>query len=755
MKKIALFFFLFISYSHAELIKEINISGISSLSRGTILSYLPIEVGDDFNENISNLSLQNLFNTGLITDASISFKNGYLEVSIKESPVISFFEVKGFKNDRVLNEDNLATTLKDSKLSSGNIFKKSTYEAFIRKLKEQYKNSGHYNANIVTNEVIDSENRIGIEINIDEGSVAKIQSFNIEGAKYFEEENLIDKFNIGEPDFFLINFFTEKDYFSQIELDAGIQKIKSLYISSGFLDFEISENTVLSEDKSKVTVLIKIIEGKRYSINKINFSGDYLNVPLRQISSLLNINEGDIFEQKKLIKGLESISDFFGNQGFAFAKVNADTREDKERHNIDIDINIDIQNRIYLNRIIITGNTRTQDDVVRREIKLLEGQHYSKEDLNKSIENIKRLGFFKDVQMKTIRVSDSIDRVNIFIEVDENKTGEFSIGLSQSSTTGAAFNVGIKENNFLGTGNTLDAKLVNSEAVEEISFFYSNPNFNLDRHSLGYGAFSRKTDSKFVDLSSYTLNEVGLTANYGIPMSEYAKFSNGFRLANIDLQCGYIYSVNENTQCSQGKKTSFSLLSSISENSLNDSTFPTDGVRNSIKADISMPFSDFSYLKFDLSHSSYYPTNESLTFKLNTELGYIDSYSSEDTPFYKRYFGGGSNSIRGFNLNSLGPRYSDNSNKGGEISFLTNGTLISPLSFIENSDNMRVGAFIDFGSISESVSDFSFGDMRASTGVAFSWLTPIGPIGAHWAKPLVYKSADNLETFSFNLGTSF
>jgi len=757
VKRFLFFLLLFVSISSsAEVIKDINITGISSLSRGTILSYLPIEVGDEFTDEISNNALQILFSSELIDDASILFKDGSLNINIKESPTISYFEVKGFKNDRVLNEDKLLETLKDLKLTSGSIFRKRVLQTFLKKLEQQYEISGHYNAKIQSNIKIDNENRIDIAIDIIEGEVARINSFKIIGANFFDEDTLLDKFNIGEPDFFLVNFWTEKDYFSKLELDAGIEKIKSLYISSGFIDFEILEPDIqLSDDKTEISVLLSLNEGQRYTIKNINFTGDFLEIPTKQLSKTLDVHSGEIFEQKKLIKGLERINDFYGDQGFAFAKIDAKTQNNKVTHEIDININIDIRNRIYLNRIIITGNTRTQDDVIRREIKLLEGQQYSRKDLEKSIENIKRLAYFKNVDMKTSKTPGSIDKIDIFISVDENKTGELSLGLSQSSTTGAAFNFGIKERNFLGTGNTLNAQFVNSEAVEEMSFFFSNPDFNGQKHTLSYGAFSRKTDSKYVDISSYTLNETGLNASYGIPMNEYSSFSNGFKLSNVDLQCGAIYATNETNQCGVEKKTKFSLKSSISENSLNDSIYPTDGLKNRLSIDLDMPLSDFSVYKIDLSHSSYYPLSSGLTFKFNTNIGYIDTYDDSETPFYERYFGGGSNSIRGFGLNSLGPRYSDNSNKGGEISFLSSSTLISPLSFIEDSDNMRVGAFIDLGSITESVDKFNFSDLRASTGVAFSWYTPVGPLGVHWSKPLISKSGDNLESFAFNLGSSF
>ena len=741
----------------SEEIKKIEINGLSSLSKGTVLSYLPVEIGDDFNDLISDISLQKLYETGLFEDIKISQTNGIVNIVIYESPVIKYFDVKGFKNDRVLNEDVLKSTLSDIKLSSGNLFRKNIFEKFINQLKDEYKASGHYKADIKVKVDKDLQNRIGIEVNIDEGEVARIRSFRLKGNEKFDNDFLLNFFTIGEPDIFFINFFTEKDFFSQFEFDAGLQKIKSHYIASGFLEFEILNSSVqISENKEEINLLVEIHEGPQYKIRDINFKGDFLNVSEEQIMQLLGISSGQIFKNKDLVSGLQEINNYFGDQGFAFSKINANTNENKDLKEVNITIDINVNDRIYINRIIITGNTRTQDDVIRREINLFEGQQYSKSELDKSISNIKRLAFFKNVDMKSSRLADDADKVDIFIEVDENKTGELSIGLSQSNTTGAAFTFGIKERNFLGTGNVLNAGLVNSEAVEEVSFFFSNPDFLGKSHTLSYGVTSRKVDSKYIDLNSYTLNTLGVNASYGIPISEYAKFNNGFNIETLDLECGPIYLFYENSQCSDNSsKLNFSLISSVNENSLNDSMFPTSGKKNNVRLELGLPLTDFLYYKFDIDHSSYYPVGDNLTLKLGSKLGFIDTYNDKETPFYRKYFGGGSTSIRGFDLNSLGPKYSNGSVKGGEVSLLGTSSIISPLSFIDNSNNMRVGAFVDIGSITESVDQFDTSDIRASTGIAFSWYTPIGPIGVNYSKPIISKSSDNIENFSFTLGASF
>jgi len=749
--------FLWANISIAEKISEISISGNTTVSRGTVLSYLPVEIGDEYSENLSNLTISSLYQTGYFSDIEVSFENKILKLNLKENPTIKYFEVKGYKNDKVLNEKKLELAILDAKLSAGNLYNKQLFYDFVNVLKKQYTDSGYLNAKFDYEIDQDSANRIGIEINIDEGEGIKITNFEIKGSKDFEEGELLDLFDIGEPDIFFINFWTEKDQFSNYDYDAGIENLKSFFLAKGYLEFEIlTEDMIYSDDNESVDIRLKIFEGPRYVVNNIVFNGDFLNIPKEKLFELFALKNGDIFNRKEIISGLEKINDFFGNQGFAFVKVDADSKEDKVNKQVNLDISVNVNERVYLNRITISGNTRTQDDVIRREINLLEGQQYSTSELEKSLENIKRLGYFSNVDMKTTKQIDEPDKINLHFTVDENKTGQFSIGLSQSNSTGAAFTLGVQEKNFLGTGNTLNAKLVSSEAVEEISFFFLDPDFNNKKHSLSYGLFSKTIDSKYIDLGAYTINEIGFNGSYGIPVSEYGVFTNGFRYSSLDLQCGSIYSLYEANQCSKGKgQVDLSLTSTVRENSLNDSIYPTNGRYNNVSASFSLPITDINYYKFDFNHKSYYELNDTLTLKLGADVGYIDSYSEKDTPFYKKYFGGGASSIRGFELNSIGPTYSNGTVKGGEVSILGTTSIISPLTFLEDSDMMRIGAFAEMGGIYDSATNLKFDDLKSSVGVAFGWYTPIGPIGVHWAKPITTKNSDRLESFAFTLGSAF
>jgi len=644
-------------------------------------------------------------------------------------------------------------------LSQGKIFNKRQLDKLISQIEGSYISKGYYGIKITKTIEIDDQNRVGIELDIFEGEVARISSMKISGSEVHDEDDLLDLFEIGEADFFPLNYFTEKDHYSKVALDAGVEAMKSLYINSGYLDFKINKiATDLSEDKQNISIDIQVNEGSEYKVGGIKFSGDLLNQSIDDLNDLLTITEGEVFKRKKVIESIQAVTDLFADQGYAFAKVDPITKENTETHIIDLDISISLNKKVYINRITIVGNTRTQDEVIRREIGIAEGGLYSNTELDESIKKIKRLGFFSDVQMEVTKLKEFDDKINLHFSVEETKTGAFTIGLSHSNSSGAAFNMGIKENNFLGMGNTLNATLTSSEAVKEMSFYFSDPYFTEDQHSISYGVFIKNVDGTALEVGGYKINETGFSLGYGIPLTEETRISADLRVSSSDITCGDDMKTYEPTQCASGDSTEVKTNLRWSNNTLDNFNHPTEGKRNSLSFNLTLPIADFRYYKLDASHKSYYPIGNDLTWKVNGSLGLAQGYGGKELPFFKRYYGGGSSSVRGFDFNSLGRTYNDvigGVPKGGELSLLASTSIISPMKFINDSKNMRMSAFIDAGSVEEKASNISLDQIRVSTGVAFSWLTPIGPLGIYAATPLVKKSDDKTKTIEFTLGTSF
>jgi len=346
----------------------------------------------------------------------------------------------------------------------------------------------------------------------------------------------------------------------------------------------------------------------------------------------------------------------------------------------------------------------------------------------------------------------------MFITVLEQKTGEISIGLSHSNSTGGAITAGISQNNILGTGNTLDARLSNSDAVEEMSFYFKNPYINDAGHSLSYGITNRVLNASDLDTSDYNLDEMGFSFGYGIPLSEDSSIFSELLVVSNDLKCGSSLRLyDEVSQCGSNDDLDFTVSLSYNKNTLNDFYFPTDGTRTSLKSSVSLPVADFKYYLLESSVKGYKPVLDNKVFKYSSRFKTGSGYAGDELPFYKRVYEGGSSSVRGFDFNSLGAKYSTtNKPKGGELSWISSIGLGAPASIIGlDNENMRVSAFIDGGIISEKQSDLDFSEFRASSGLAFYWLTPIGPLGVHYAIPLIKKSDDLTTSFSFDLGTSF
>jgi len=664
--------------------------------------------------------------------------------------------LNGFSDGDILNEETVEKILTNFKLTAGQIYDPNKLGSLVNDISNLYAVNGYYQASVMPNTKIDSKNRIGIVIDISEGERALINSMKINGLSFFEEEELLDLFEIGEPDFFILNYFTKKDQFSKLEFDSGIEKIKSKYLNEGFLDVAIAaSNTEYNKKQNNIDIVISIDEGEVYKLKSIVFNEDLSLAEKNHLESFFEIRSNDPFKRNLIVKGVKSVGDFYQNKGYAKARISSKA-DILEGNLVNISILINLFDKTYINRIEISGNNRTQDDVIRRKLMLLEGQAYSKKELDESIKSIKRLGYFSQVDYELKFLNNSPDKADLLISVIESKTGEFSVGLSHSNSTGAAVNAGISQSNILGTGNTLNAKFSNSEAIKETSVYFKDPYFNDFGHSISYGFFSKSLDASNLSTSSYLIDENGLIFGYGVPLTSESDIFAEFKISNIDLTCGANLLIYESNECQSNDDLDTLLSLSYNSNNLNDFYSPTEGSSTSITSLIALPLGDFKYATLGLNKKSYTPINERLTLKLSGRAKFAAAYAGDEVPFHKRFFEGGTSSIRGFDFNSLGSKYPDNEPKGGEFSIVSSAGVSSPIDFlgVDNS-NIKIFGFVDAGTISDKVSDFRVEDLRVSSGFGFNWNTPIGPLGIHLAKPLVKKNGDTLETFSFNLGSKF
>jgi len=749
----------------ANPINKIDFVGLNVISSSSLIELLPVEIGDQHNEQISNKIIEVLFNTGYFSDIKIDFNSDNLSITLIENPVVKYFDVKtgtsswsdwlniepDFLNEKTINE-----YIESNKLSAGNIYTQSKFSDFVSSLKDEYIAGGFYNVQIDSNIDVDMQNRIGIELNVNQGKRASINSITISGASKFSEKELLDLFSIGEADMVLINFFTKKDRYSDLALDQSLELMNNHYLNFGYLDFKIlNVNSTLNDNKDKLSIDIQISEGIQYKLGKVSFEGELGNQTAENLHDLLSIKSGDIFNRQSVVNDIQIITDIYSDQGYAFVDINPITQDFLDT--INVKINISLNKKVYINRITISGNTRTQDEVIRREIGISEGGLYSRSILRNSILKLRRLGYFSDVQISTSKVDGMPDKIDLSFVVEETKTGTLSFSVSHSNNYGVSIGAGIQEKNIFGSGNTLNAELKLSESFNKISFYFQNPNYNNQNHSVSIGAFKSEIKDDDIMHNSYEINTKGLNFGYGIPLTGSTRLNTGIEYAKNDISCGSGFSATgyEPTQCATSSADEIKLSINWSETTLNDYMYPTEGKSNAVGIGFATPLGDYRYFDINANHTSYKPLRNNLTLKLTASLGLAKSYSGKELPFFKRYFGGGSGSVRGFGNKTLGPLYPNNSAKGGELSILGSANIIAPAYFFDNSDNMRMSAFIDTGNIYEKTSNIKLGDLRMSAGVGFAYLSPIGAIGMYWSTPILKKSGDIIENFGFSLGTGF
>jgi len=763
---LTLLFLFFTTQVYSNPINKINFIGLNNTSESTLLALMPFEIGQNFSPYVSNQIIEAFFETGLFENISIVKNVNSLNISLKENPNIKYFEIKlntgsGFSNwlkgEKILfDSEILNEQVADNKLSTGNIFTTRKLEGLILLLKSKYSNSGYFNSEITQNVELDSQNRVGIELNITQGVRASIDSFNISGSKKISEKELLKLFKIGEADMALINYFTNKDDFTDSKLRNGIDLITQTYFDLGYLDFKILDvESSLNENKEKLSINIELSEGIQYKLGDVSFKGELGNINLNDLNSVISMSKGDVFNRNLIIGDIQSLTDLYADQGYAFVEINPITSEFLDSVNISFEISLN--KMTYINRITISGNTRTQDEVIRREIEISEGGLYSRSKIKDSLLNLRRLGYFSDVQISTSEVDGMSDKIDIGFTVEETQTGSVSFSMSHSNNYGISFGAGIKEKNIFGSGNTLNADLKISNSFNKVSVYFMNPNFNDEEHSISLGAFRSEINDDDVAKNSYEIDSTGFTFGYGIPLQNNTRINAGLEYSKNKIKCSTLFagSQYESSQCAAKNNDEFKLKASWNQNTLNNYLYPTEGVNNSVAAGLSLPLGDYRYFNISADHSSYSPVNASTTLKLTGNLNLSKGYSGKDLPFYKRHFGGGSGSVRGFGNKTLGPLYANGKAKGGEISILGSANLITPAFFFDNNEKMRMSAFVDAGNIYEKSSNIKLGDIRMSAGFGFAYLSPIGSIGAFISTPILKKSGDIIESFGFSLGTGF
>jgi len=737
-------------------IQDIKFVGLQRISLGTAFNYLPVKVGETFNNDKAINVISVLYKTGFFEDIQLTREKNNLVINVEERPSIAKVNVFGNKD---LEKDKLDDVFKKIGLVEGRIFNRSLLDQLQYELKQQYLSLGKYGVKIESKITNLERNRVEVTLDIDEGELSKIRKINLIGVHAFSEENLLDKFILTTPTFW--TGITDSGKYSKEELQADLETLKSYYMDRGYVNFDLESAQVsITPDRRDIYITINISEGDVYTIGDVNLAGNLL-VKEEELRSLLKIKKGDVFSRRALVESNNEISKFLGLSGYAFANVNAVPDIDEKNRVVNLTIYVDPGNRVYVRRINITGNTKTRDEVIRREVRQMEGGWLSPPLVDRSKIRLDRLGYFETVNVETPAVPGTSDQVDLNFDVTEGSTGNFTAGIGYGQTQGFLFNMSVTLNNYLGTGKRVSAELNNSKVNTVYRFSYTNPYYTRDGISRGFSLYSRTTNAEEANLADYSTNTYGASVDYGFPISEYnrATWSLGVDQTELTInktQAPQFYSdwVAENGREFGIYKTSLGW----SHDTRNRRIFPDKGYLSSISSEVALPGGDLQYYKLLLRQQWYMGITKDVAFHLAMDLGRADAYGKTlALPFYERYYAGGGYSVRGYKGNSLGPRDAVTKDPiGGNIKTIGHAEVLFPPPFgEETSKNMRVSLFYDIGNVFDSDIGVESSELRSSYGLSLVWLTPVGAMTFNWGWAIDPRPEDDLEILQFSIGTPF
>jgi len=772
------------SLAHAQGFKiaDIRINGLQRVSAGSVFGALPLNVGEQVDDQQLVESTRALFKTGFFQDIQLGRDGDVLVITVVERPSIANIDIEG---NKAISTDDLMKGLKQSGLAEGEVFQRATLEGVRNELLRQYVAQGRYSAAVDAEVVAQPRNRVGLKIRIDEGEVAAIKHINVVGNTVFDQAELDDQFTLKTSNW--LSFFKNDDKYAREKLSGDLERLRSYYMDRGYINMEILSTQVsISPDKKQVFITVNISEGAKYTVRDITLRGD-LKVPEDQIHALLLVQKGQVFSRKLMTSTSDLITRRLGNEGYTFANVNAVPVPSKDGNTVDIEFVVDPGKRAYANRINFRGNTKTEDQVLRREMRQMEGGWASTYLIDQSKTRLERLGYFKEVNVETPAVAGVDDQVDVNYSVEEQSSGSITASVGFAQSAGLILGGSITQNNFLGTGNSASLGLTRSEYQSKYNIGFTDPYFTKDGVSLGYNAFYNKTDyNDYYDdgVSYYSINSYGAGATLGYPINETSRISFGLTAQHDSIEPG-TYSADEIYDFidREGKEfTNFKANLGWSESTLNKGILATRGYAQNLNLMVTVPGSDLSFYKIDYTGQTFLPVSASTSLRFHTKLGYGNGYGSTDgLPFYENYTAGGEGTVRGFESGTLGPRntpatgtyssagqayYSDRDTEalGGNIMITGGVEYLFPMPFIKDNKSLRTSLFWDVGSVysdkcylstTTGCGGVDLSQMASSVGVGVTWYSPMGPLSVNLALPI--RKPDDAETqvFQFSMGQTF
>ena len=739
--------------------EDIRIDGLQRVSSGSVFDALTLQPGDRVTDADISAATRALFDTGFFDQVEVRADGNVLVISVTERPAVSRIEIEG--NQAIKTED-LLDSLRRAGIVEGDVLKRATLDQLEQAIQRQYTSRGRYDATVRSEIIEQDRNRVGLKIDIFEGSVAAIRRISIVGNQAFDDDTLLDEMSLTEPGLF--TWFSGSDNYEAEKLAADVEAIRSFYLNRGYVNAEVSEPQVeLSETLDEVYLTITVSEGAQFRVGAVNVGGEQ-PIDLSDAVATMQLQSGEIFSRRLVNDAVSTMSTRLGDAGYARAQVRAVPEINEDTQTVDVTLVVTPGPLVYVRRLEFRGNTDTSDVVLRREIPQLEAAISSAADIEQGRINLQRLGFFSQVRVSTRPVPDQPDQMDVVYEVREQASGSLSASVGFSQGEGVLLGAAISQKNFLGSGNSVSFGLQSSSSTKEARFSFTDPYYTIDGVSRGIDLYFRETDFDEEASADYTTDETGVGLSFGYPVSDKSRISANFSLQNVNLKTAAVIPTYISTfltsegVSSTSRDSDFAELKtgvSYSYDTLNKAFLPTDGSRHRVSFDISVPGSDLEYYVASYLGETYIPVldAEDVSLQFKSRLGYGNGYADSDgLPFLKNFFAGGIRSVRGYQYNSLGPKEGDD-NIGGNVLVTGTAALQFPMPGIKETDQARLSLFTDVGQVYDD--KVKLDDLRYSAGLALAWMTPIGPLSFTYAAALNSETGDETEGFQFSIGSSF
>lgn len=739
------------------IVDDIRVNGLRRISAGTVFNYLPITVGDRIDEKRTQEAVRALFKTGFFKDVKLEREGDVLVVEVIERESIADIT---FKGNKAIKTEELLKGLGEVGFAKGEVFNEAKLDKVTQELRRQYYANGKYGVKIDSKITPLDDNSLTVAFTIVEGEAARIRQINIVGNKAYSDKELLSEFKLTTPNW--ISWFTKDDQYSKQKLGGDLEALRSKYQDNGYVDFHVESTQVsITPDKADVYITINIAEGEQYTLSEVKLAGRLI-VDENELFRGVTTRKGMLFSRKDSTQTSKNITERLGNEGYAFANVNSIPKLDKEKKQVSLTYFIDPGQRVYVRRVNFYGNAKTRDEVMRREMRQMEGGWISTAQVERSKVRLQRLGYFEDVNVETPAVPGTTDQVDVNFTVKERPSGNLMLGLGFSQAQGLIFNTNVTQNNFLGSGKSLSFAFNNSEINQQFRLGYMNPFWTIDGISRGFNIGYSETDAggRLNNVTQFNSRIASVGVNFGIPLTEYNTISvaGSYESTLIGINPFFLDPQVARFIFIEGDDFNiFRLSSAFSYDTRNSALFPTKGVLQQIRGEIAAPLGDLEFWKVDYDSRIFFPLHKEYVLLLKTQVGYGDSYGDTfELPFFENFYAGGPRTVRGYEEMSLGPKDVFRDALGGNLSLVGNAELILPIPFLKEFKSVRLTAFYDIGNVYDTTfEDVTVESLRMSTGFSGVWLSPFGMLSVSIAQPFNDQPTDRIQKFQFTFGTTF